>query len=199
MTRVLRFVLGDQLTRSLSALQDLDPARDHVLMVEVAAEATSVRHHKQKIAFLFSAMRHFAEDLQREGIAVDYIRLDHPDNTHSFGGELARAIARHQAEAVVMTEPGEWRVWQMMQDWRETLPVPLHIREDDRFLCSREMFRHWADGRKQYRMEFFYREMRKTTGFLMTRQRAGRWAVEFRSGEPQGLAEGAPAAGPSPF
>ena len=58
-------------------------------------------------------------------------------------------------------------VWQLMQDWRETLPVPLHIREDERFLCSRAEFSRWAAGRKQYRMEFFYREMRRKTGFLM--------------------------------
>jgi deoxyribodipyrimidine photolyase-related protein len=167
MTCRLRFVLGDQLTRTLSALQDLDPARDVVLMVEVAAEATSVRHHKQKIAFLFSAMRHFAESLRQEGVTVEYVPLDDPANTQSFGGELERAIERHAPEAVVMTEPGEWRVWQMMQDWRETLPVPLDIREDDRFLCSRAAFSQWAAGRKQYRMEFFYREMRKKTGLLM--------------------------------
>ena len=167
MTRRLRFVLGDQLTRTISALQDIDPAQDVVLMVEVVAEATSVRHHKQKIAFLFSAMRHFAESLREESIAVDYVPLDDSANTQSFGGELARAIARHSPEAVIMTEPGEWRVWQMMQDWRETLPVPLEIREDDRFLCSRAAFGQWAAGRKQYRMEFFYREMRRKTGLLM--------------------------------
>lgn len=167
MVRTLRFVLGDQLTRSVSSLSDINPASDVVLMVEVAAEATSVRHHKQKIAFLFSGMRHFAETLRREGIEVDYVTLDDAANTQSFGGELARAMMRHGPETVVMTEPGEWRVLQMMQDWRETLPVPLHIREDDRFLCSRAAFSQWAAGRKQYRMEFFYRDMRKKTGFLM--------------------------------
>ena len=137
-----------------------------MLMVEVAAEATSVRHHKQKIAFLFSAMRHFAENLRAEGITV-YIRLDDPDNTHTFGTELARAIARHAPSGVVMTEPGEWRVWQMIEDWQKIQPVPLQVRDDDRFLCSRETFNRWAGTRKQYRMEFFYREMRKSTGFLM--------------------------------
>ncbi len=85
----LRFVLGDQLTRSLSSLRGLDPARDIVLMVEVVAEATYVRHHKQKIAFLFSAMRHFAESLREEGIRVDYVRLDDPANSQSFTGSFA--------------------------------------------------------------------------------------------------------------
>ncbi|WP_227591594.1 cryptochrome/photolyase family protein, partial [Klebsiella aerogenes] len=81
-----------------------------MLLVEVEAEATYVRHHKQKIAFLFSAMRHFAAELEAEGIAVDYVRLDAPGNTGSFTGELARAVARHRPERIVTVEPGEWRV-----------------------------------------------------------------------------------------
>jgi len=92
MTRRLRLVLGDQLTRGVSSLSDIDPSRDVVLMVEVAEEARYVRHHKQKIAFLLSAMRHFADELLAEGIAVDYISLDHPENTHSFTTELVRAV-----------------------------------------------------------------------------------------------------------
>ncbi|MBN8532841.1 MAG: cryptochrome/photolyase family protein [Rhizobiales bacterium] len=167
MTRTLRLVLGDQLTRSLSALEGLDPSIDIVLMVEVQAEATYVRHHKQKIAFLLSAMRHFADELQAEGISVDYVRLDDPGNTHSFTGEIRRAIARHQPDQVHVTEPGEWRVWEMMQSWREELDCPLTIHPDTRFIASRAEFSLWAQGRKQYRMEYFYREMRRKTGFLM--------------------------------
>jgi deoxyribodipyrimidine photolyase-related protein len=86
-------VLGDQLNRRVSSLVDLDPDRDVVLLAEVWEEATYVRHHKQKIAFLFSAMRHFAAELAAEGVAVRYVRLDDPDNAGSFSGELARAVA----------------------------------------------------------------------------------------------------------
>lgn len=164
---VLRFLLGDQLTRSVSALRDLDKKRDTVLMVEVADETTYVPHHPQKIVFILSAMRHFAETLKKDGINVDYVKLDDPKNTGSFTGELQRALKRHKSDSVVMTEPGEWRVLQMMQDWRETLPVPLTIREDDRFIASLDEFSAWAQGRKQLRMEYFYRDMRKKTGFLM--------------------------------
>jgi deoxyribodipyrimidine photolyase-related protein len=187
----LRFVLGDQLTRSLSSLRGLDPARDVVLMVEVMAEATYVRHHQQKIAFLFSAMRHFADSLREEGISVDYVALDDPGNTQSFTGELARAVARHGAAEVFVTEPGEWRVWEMMLDWRETLGVLVHIRDDDRFLCSRDDFARWAEGRREWRMEFFYREMRRRTGLLMEggKPAGGEWNYdrENRKALPKGF------------
>jgi deoxyribodipyrimidine photolyase-related protein len=167
MTATIRFVLGDQLSRDVSSLAGLDPQTDIVLMAEVFEEATHVRHHRQKIAFLFSAMRHFAEALRSEGVSVDYVTLDDPANTQSFAGELSRAISRHDASAVRITEPSEWRVREMVRGWRETMAARVHILEDERFLCSHARFDAWADGRGQYRMEFFYREMRRMTGLLM--------------------------------
>jgi deoxyribodipyrimidine photolyase-related protein len=182
----LRLVLGDQLTRSLAALRGLDPARDTVLMVEVLEEATYVRHHRQKIAFIFAAMRHFAEELRAEGVRVEYVRLDDEGNAGSFTGELERAVERLRPTEVIVTEPGEWRVWEMMLAWRETLSVPLHIREDDRFLASRDLFARWAEGRKTYRMEFFYREMRKLTGLLMKdgEPEGGQWNFDHDNRKP---------------
>ncbi len=175
--KTLVLILGDQLSREIAALDGFDAGRDIVLMVEVAQETTYVPHHKQKIAFILSAMRHLAAELTEEGIAVDYVRLDDPANTGSFTGELARAVARHSPTRIVVTEPGEWRVRRMMDDWPERFGVPVQIRDDDRFLCSRAEFRAWADGRKAYRMEFFYREMRRRTGLLMEGDEptGGRW------------------------
>lgn len=163
----LRFVLGDQLSESLSSLRDLDPARDLVLMAEVAEEIAYVPHHPKKIALVLSAMRHFAAALEAKGVRVDYVRLDDPDNSGSFGGELRRAAARHRPKRVVVCEPGEHRVWEAMQAWRDGLGLPLEIRADDRFLCARADFAVWAEGRKQPRMEHFYRWMRRRSGILM--------------------------------
>ena len=188
----LRVILGDQLTRSVAALSDLDVARDVVLMAEVADETRYVPHHKQKIALVLSAMRHFAASLEAEGVRVDYVRLDDPDNSGSFSGELARAAARHRPARVVATEPGEWRVWEMMRTWAGLLDVPVEIRADDRFFCSRGRFARWAEGRKAFRMEFFYREMRRETGLLMDdgEPAGGRWNfdAENRRSLPPGYA-----------
>lgn len=167
MSGALRFVLGDQLTLQLASLRDLDVANDVVLMVEVDDETRYVPHHKQKIVFVLSAMRHFASELTARGIRVDYVRLDDEGNTGSFDGELARAIARHSPSRIVLTEPGEWRVWTMMQRWLSDSGLPVQIHADDRFLCSRTEFSAWLEDRKAPRMEFFYREMRRRTGWLM--------------------------------
>lgn len=166
--RTLRFVLGDQLSRTISSLVDLDVDRDTVLMAEVAAETTYVPHHPKKIAFLLSAMRHFAEALRAEGVSVDYVRLDDPSNSGTFCGELARAASRHRPDHVVVTEPGEHRVEQMMLGWGDMIGCPVEIRPDTRFVASRADFSGWAKGRKSLRLEHFYRDMRKRHQILMT-------------------------------
>ncbi|ANN61373.1 deoxyribodipyrimidine photolyase [Mesorhizobium loti NZP2037] len=167
MVKTLVLILGDQLSHDISSLRGFDLESDVILMAEVEQETTYVRHHKQKIAFILSSMRHYADELRERNFLVDYSRLDDPENCGSFTGELMRAVARHQPDRVVVTEPGEWRVRAMMDSWHERLNLPVEIREDKRFLCSLAEFSSWAGDRKTYRMEFFYREMRRRTGILM--------------------------------
>lgn len=197
MSGTLRFLLADHLSRSISSLRGLDPARDVVLMAEVAAETDHVPHHPKKIAFLFSAMRHFAAALEAEGVRVDYVRLDAPGNTGSFRGELQRAVRRHAPAAVVVAEPGEWRVREEARGWAALTGLPVEIRADDRFLCSHAEFAAWADGRRQLRLEPFYRTMRRRTGLLMEGDRpaGGRWNLDAlnRRRLPRGMAAAEPA------
>ncbi|KPF53888.1 deoxyribodipyrimidine photolyase [Novosphingobium sp. AAP1] len=174
---VLVPVLGDQLSHGLSSLADRTPEDTVVLMMEVWDETQYVRHHKAKIALIFSAMRHFARELRDTGFTVDYVKLDDPGNTGSFTAEVQRAIRRHAPRGVQITEPGEWRVREMITAWRDTLGVRLRVLPDTRFVCPLPDFFQWAAGRKQWRMEYFYREMRRKTGLLMDGDKpaGGKW------------------------
>lgn len=182
----LRVILGDQLSQSISCLTGCDKTRDTILMCEVWDEATYVAHHKKKIAFLFSAMRHFARDLRKAGYNIDYIQLDDAENSGSFRGEVNRAIARHAPEQIIITHPGEYRVLQDMKTWQETFGLPVEIRDDDRFLCGLGEFRDWAKDRTQLRMEFFYREMRKKHGILLENGKpvGGQWNFDTQNRKP---------------
>jgi deoxyribodipyrimidine photolyase-related protein len=162
----LRLVLADQLSESLSALTDVQTG-DTILMCEVTEEATYVRHHPKKIAFLFAAMRHFAAELSDKGFQVRYVTLNDPDNSGSLTTEVARAAKELRLKQVIVTEPGEYRVRQMMQSWEADLGLSVDIRTDDRFLCATDRFARWASGKKQLRMEYFYREMRKAYHILI--------------------------------
>ena len=182
----LRIVLGDQLSPSISCLDGCDKSTDIILICEVWDEATYVRHHKKKIAFLFSAMRHFCQELLDEGYQVRYSKLDDSDNSGSFAGEVYRCLVGQKFDKVVITQPGEYRVLEDVKSWSERFTIPVEIRPDTRFLCTPEEFASWAEGRKQLRMEYFYREMRKRYNILINGQDpvGGQWNYDAENRKP---------------
>lgn len=170
----LHLILGDQLNSKISSLQGINKQYDKVMLCEVAAETDYVKHHKQKLILILSAMRHFADALRHHGYDVHYVKLDDVENTGSFTNELNRAISLFKPKKIIVTEASEYRVLQEQKSWAEQFSMPVDIRQDDRFLSTPNDFAKWAEGRKQLRMEYFYREMRK------------RYQVLMKSGKPIG-------------
>ena len=184
---VLRVLLADQLSARLDIVSKAEKGRDVFLLAEVMAEATYVRHHVKKIAFLFAAMRHFAQALRSAGYAVRYVALDDADNAQSLDGEILRAVEELKPGRVAVTEPGEWRLRESFEALRLALPVPLDILPDTRFLCSHAEFNLWAEGRREFRMEYFYREMRRRYDLLMEpdgKPTGGRWNFDAENRKP---------------
>ena len=143
----LILILGDQLSTAISSLAEGDPARDRVVMAEVAGECDYVPHHRKKIAFLFAAMRHFAERLRQAGWRVDYYTLDqdHQELTDALLASRRASGARQ----LLVTAPGEWRLLDAMKrQWPQKLGCAVRILDDRRFLCTSNAFRDWAEGRK---------------------------------------------------
>ncbi len=178
----LVLVLGDQLTRGAGALARADKGRDLVVMAEVMDEATYVRHHPKKIILVLSAMRKFAAALEGDGWRVAYTKLDAEANTGSLSGELLRRAEAEATDRVLVTQPGEWRLRQALDD----LPLKVEVVPDDRFLCPPEVFADWAKGRKAMRMEHFYRMMRRRTGYLMAGDdpAGGKWNFDHDNRKP---------------
>jgi deoxyribodipyrimidine photolyase-related protein len=163
--RHLILLLGDQLDARSAVLEQADPQRDVVVMIEAREESTHVPSHPMRIALFLSAMRHFAEELRERGLTVHYRRLDE-HNDDSLGQGLNAAIDAFKPVGVVGIEPGDERVRQQIE---AALPegLPLQWCEDTHFLCSRQAFAKWAGRSKQLRMEFFYRQMRRDYKVLM--------------------------------
>lgn len=168
----LSIVLGDQLNRHAAAITDLDASRDAILMMEVGQESTLVPSHKQRTVLFLSAMRHFARDLARSGYRVRYVRLEDPDNTHSFRGEIDRAVREFQPERILCTHPGEWRVRNLIEEATKAAEIRLEMWPDRHFLVDLEDFDAWMARRKQPVMEHFYREQRRRMNVLL--QKDGR-------------------------
>lgn len=175
--RQLVVVLGDQLDESALVLQQADPNQDMVWMAEAVQESSHVTSSRQRTTLFLSAMRHFAQRLRELGWRVAYQRLDDTDALPSLSEALQRDIARLQPQALAMTAPGEWRIWQAMGELARTLKLPLQWHEDTHFFTTVRDFTRHAQGRKQLRMEFWYREQRKRFHVLMDGEQpvSGQW------------------------
>ena len=170
------------MTPGISSLARADRESDAVLMAETGSETGYVRHHPKKIAFVLAAMRHHAEVLREAGWDLHYTRLDDPQNTQDMAGEVLRQASRLGASELLVTQPGEWRLISALQ----ALPLTVHMLPDTRFIAGPGRFDRWARGRKELRMEYFYREMRRETGILMDgdQPEGGRWNFDTENRKP---------------
>ncbi|HEX4165053.1 MAG TPA: cryptochrome/photolyase family protein [Bryobacteraceae bacterium] len=175
--RQLVLILGDQLSLKSAAFDDFDPTQDSVWMAEVPAESTHVLSHKVRITYFLTAMRHFAQDVRRRRYLLQYRALDDKQNRGTLDAELTHTIDKLKPERLIVLEPGEFRVEEMLKSVAKRSGVELEIRPNRHFYCSRAEFRAWVEKHPHPRMEFFYREMRKRSGVLMERGKptGGRW------------------------
>jgi deoxyribodipyrimidine photolyase-related protein len=165
--RHLVIVLGDQLDAQSSALQGFDATQDVVWMAEVDQESTHVWSAKQRIAVFLSAMRHFANELRERGLPLVYVPLDEPTNRGTLALELERVITVLQPAALVLTAPGDWRVLHSLRAVAKQHSLALDLRDDTHFFSTVREFAAHAEGRKQLRLEYWYREMRHQHGILI--------------------------------
>ncbi len=185
----LIFVLGDQLSHNLSSLKTLEKG-DIVMLAEVKSEAEYVWHHKKKLVLIFSAMRHFAQELRAKNIKVEYFKLDE-FNFKNFSEALIYQIKKSNPKKIIITEPSELRVLQEVELWKKDFDIDVEIQSDDRFIASHQDFQEYAKGKKSLLMEFFYRKMRLKTGLLMEKNKpiGGKWNYDSENREtmPRGL------------
>ena len=188
--RHLVLVLGDQLDLDAAAFDGFDPAQDAVWMAEASEESSHVWSAKPRIALFLSAMRHFALALHSAGRPLHYTRLDQPGNRGSLAAELQAASEQLSPQRLVMTAPGDWRVWQSLKAVAESAGVALETREDRHFYTTVREFAVHAKGRKALRLEYFYRELRQRHGVLMQdgKPEGDRWNFDADNREAFGAA-----------
>lgn len=159
----LILVLGDQLDINSAALINFDAKTDEVIMIESVHESNYVWSHKSKIAIFLSAMRHFAAELQSKNIPLTYIKQSNLTVEQALKDQLLVKGATH----LVCVEPGEWRLKLVLEKLAQDLNIHFLMLADDHFYCSNQEFRAWVADKKELRLEYFYRYMRKKHHILM--------------------------------
>ncbi|MDH4372297.1 MAG: cryptochrome/photolyase family protein [Verrucomicrobiota bacterium] len=198
--RRLIVVLGDQLDADSTVFEGFDPELDWIWMAEVSGEATHVWNSQCRISMFLAAMRHFRDRLRERGWPVAYRQLNVSGSQWSFGdradlglaegaetlaSQLALTLDRVRPAEVHSVDPGEWRLKDQLQGVARAAGIAWVARPDQHFFSSPEDFAAHARGRKQLRLEFFYRELRQRTGFLMDGDQpaGGQWNYDAENRE----------------
>ncbi|MFB6207021.1 MAG: cryptochrome/photolyase family protein [Haloglomus sp.] len=175
------WILGDQLTREHGPLADVEPGDERVLMVEARAFARRRAYHPHKLALVFSAMRHFRNELRDAGFTVDYRRAE------TFGEALDAHFDAHPGDDLVMMAPAAHGAADRLRSLVTARGGTLDVVANDLFLTTPEQWEAWMDE-QPYRHESFYRRVRSETGYLMdtAEQSAESPAASEGGGEPVG-------------
>ena len=181
-SKTLRLILGDQLNYTHSWFRRPDPSVTFVLM-EMRQETDYARHHIQKICAFFAAMRAFAGWLESREHRVVYLRLDHPKNTHDLGTNLERIVEREGIERFEYMLPDEYRLSQQLEEIAGRLACETLVADSEHFLTSRDEVAQFFSGKKQWRMESFYRQMRREHNILMDGDQpvGGQWNYDVEN------------------
>jgi deoxyribodipyrimidine photolyase-related protein len=176
-------ILGDQLDLNGAALRGFDFKTDEIVMIESIAEAQYVWSHKAKIALFLSAMRHFAAQLKALNYPLTYIQ----SSPLSIVETLKEKMVQEGVGGLICVEPGEWRLKQQIEALARELSLSLEMREDDHFYCSHQEFSEWVADKKELRLEYFYRLMRKRHNILVDSQgnpEGGQWNFDQDNRKP---------------
>jgi deoxyribodipyrimidine photolyase-related protein len=173
------WILGDQLSQQQSALKSCHhQTNTPVIFIESLHHIQIRQYHCQKLVLIWSAMRHFAEELAQLKYTVTYkIATD-------FQTALQEWININQITELRIMLPNDQPFKQIIQNLQ--LPCPITLISNNQFLWSTEEFTNWAKGRKRLLMEDFYREGRRNFQILMEDKQpiGGQWNLDKENRHP---------------
>ncbi|AFZ00267.1 cryptochrome/photolyase family protein [Calothrix sp. PCC 6303] len=171
------WVLGNQLSQQQAAIQSCSHQENTpVIFIESLQHIQKRPYHKQKLVLIWSAMRHFAEELRQQGYAVTY------EVSHDFITPLKAWVKANNISEIRIMEPPDRGFLDIIAE----LPCKVTVIANNHFLWQKTEFQEWAKGRKSLLMEYFYREGRQKFNILMEGKKpiGGEWNYDKENRQP---------------
>ncbi|NJK90404.1 MAG: cryptochrome/photolyase family protein [Blastochloris sp.] len=177
------WILGDQLSPTHPALK-LAKSDDIFLLLESSHRAGKLRYHQHKLVLLYSAMRHYAEELRQQGFRVHYHALE--DGPQDYLKSLQAFVQEFQPESITVMQPNEWAMQEALPALSKKIKTPIQLLPSNQFLVSRDDFQRWASGKKSLLMASHYQTQRRRLNILIDEQgepEGGQWSYDSENRE----------------
>ena len=150
------YVPYDQLSEGIGPLSGSSPESLGIVLIESNHKPGRRAYHKQKLAWILSSQRHFALEQAARGVAVDYRFSD-----QGYAHVLAEVVAERGPLCMMRAAERELRLelQELVSSGR------IQVLPHGGWLSSEQDFSKAGVG--PFRMDAFYRNLRKKTGILM--------------------------------
>jgi deoxyribodipyrimidine photolyase-related protein len=152
------YVPYDQITDRIGPLSRENPNLLGIVLVENPWKASRRPYHKQKLALILANLRHFALEQARRGVAVRHVVTQGPYRT-------ALAPLIKDLGPLQVMEPAERELRSDLEPLvleKSIVSIP-----HEGWLTTRQQFFSGTGQEPPWRMDSFYRHIRRETGILM--------------------------------
>jgi len=163
------FILHDQL--NLDVWPDwVKKEKPFLIFIESKEKGESLPYHKKKLIYVLSSMRHFALDYFDAGYPVMY----HSIEKHYENG-LEEILNKNEKLELTFMTPSEWDSRERLKSLKEKFSDRVEEIPNNFFLADVDSYKDRISS--GYRMEYFYRDLRRQTGYLMDGEKpeGGEW------------------------
>jgi len=172
------FILPDQLNLGVWP-EWVRNRKPPLLFIESEEENGRLPYHKKRLTYLISSQRHFAMECDRQGYPVWYLAT-----RGRYVDILQQLLAENDSMEITYMKPTEWDTREELRAIKDDFSKQLKEIDNRFFMADPDSWTDKvADG---YRLEYFYREMRRETGYLMNGEEpeGGEWNYDKHNREP---------------
>ena len=176
-------IWGNQLSIQYNSALEADKAAP-VILIEAKSACSKYKYHKQKITFVLTAMREFADALKKQGRTIIYRKLD--ESSENWYQELLTVCKQHQISELLVMRQSDKNPQNRLEKWAKQNKISLQTTENTLFLTRSVDFEDWAKQQKQLKMETFYRWQRQRLDILMHNGKplGGQWNYDTENRKP---------------
>ena len=162
----LRIIFVDQLSSNNPTLEGMNP-NDILLFYEPIETFYEIKHHKQKITLLVSALRHLIEKINHKNVIHQKIEKN---KKHDLVKLLKKIISDENVNKIIIAKPSDFKIYKDLMFFSQSSNIELEVLDDRKFISSASDFSEWASDKKTRIQEYYYRWLRKKYNIFMNEE-----------------------------